>query len=142
MICRRLRGGEASGAAHEAEGRGKVGGCGRGDSPPRPELSMICRRPGGRRNGGLGGQRPPTENLNDLPPAGRPAENPDVLQQHQPTDDTDDADDADDLLLLQLGVIPPIYYIILLLLISKFKGIRWNYWNWRYKAPFGTKIWG
>ena len=64
-----------------------------------------------------------------------------MLQQHQPTDDTDDADDADDLLLLQLGVIPPIYYIILLLLISKFKGIRWGYWNWRYKAPFGTKIW-
>ena len=62
--------------------------------------------------------------LNDSPPAGRPAENPDVLQQHQPTDDTDDADDADDLLLLQLGVIPPIYYIILLLLISKFTGIR------------------
>ena len=65
--------------------------------------------------------------LNDSPPAGRPAENPDVLQQHQPiddTDDADDADDADDLLLLQLGVIPPIYYIILLLLISKIKGIR------------------
>ena len=32
------------------------------------------RRPGGRRNGGFGGQRPPTENLNDFhndfPPAG------------------------------------------------------------------------
>ena len=32
------------------------------------------RRPGGRRNGGFGGQRPPTENLNDfhndIPPAG------------------------------------------------------------------------
>ena len=51
---------------------------------------------------------------------GRPAENPDMLQQ-QPTGD---ADDADDLLLLQLGVIPPIYYIILLLLIPKIKGIR------------------
>ena len=35
---------------------------------------MICRRPGGRRNGGFGRQRPPTENLNDFhndfPPAG------------------------------------------------------------------------
>ena len=28
------------------------------------------RRPGGRRNGGFGGQRPPTQNLNDFPPAG------------------------------------------------------------------------
>ena len=54
----------------------------------------------------------------------------------------DDADDATYNNNLLLGVIPPIIYIILLLLITKFKGIRWNYWNWRYKAPFGTKIWG
>ena len=38
------------------------------------EFIMICRRPGGQRNGEVGEQCPPTENLNDFhndfPPAG------------------------------------------------------------------------
>ena len=29
-------------------------------------LQWVCRRPGGQRNGGFGGQCPPTENLNDF----------------------------------------------------------------------------
>ena len=49
--------------------RGVFGG---GGEPPPDSLSFnefVAGR-GGQRNGGFGGQRPPTKNLNDFPPAG------------------------------------------------------------------------
>ena len=60
--------------------RGGLGEGGSGQCCTAAALILLLygldrgRRPGGRRNGGFGGQRPPTENLNDFhndfPPAG------------------------------------------------------------------------
>ena len=76
------------------------------------------RRPGGRRNGGFGGQRPPTENLNDFhndfPPAGEAGGKKSKKYYYN--------NNTNNLLMMMMifSLFPPKILLLLLLLLPKY----------------------